>query len=46
MKYTLYVSSQGKHTVSLGNQIKENGIYFCTLTTETESKTLKLVRNQ
>ncbi len=37
---------QGKHTVSLGNQIKGNGIYFCTLTTETERKTLKLVVNK
>ena len=37
---------QGKHTVSLGNQINVNGIYFCTLTTETDKKTLKLVVNE
>ena len=37
--------SQGKHTVSLGNQIKGNGIYFCTLTTETERKILKIIVN-
>jgi len=37
---------QGKQTVSLRNLINENGIYFCTLTTELGIKTIKLVVNK